>query len=109
MSLYNTVNVVFGRDRDDSPFVLDELWGAKKKKVISFKGYLQYSHTVTSGEIKIHQQVYGIVSYFLPPDELVEVVVGGLLLLEGVIGLLLLLETGSRSWFSTGCRNIALD
>ena len=25
MSLYNTVNVVFGRDRDDSPFVLDEL------------------------------------------------------------------------------------
>ena len=31
---------------------------------------------MASGENKIHQQVYGIVSYFLPPDELVGVVVG---------------------------------
>ena len=31
---------------------------------------------MASGGNKIHQQVYGIVSYFLPPDELVGVVVG---------------------------------
>ena len=35
---------------------------------------------MASGGNKIHQQVYGIVSYFLPPDELVGVVVGVLLL-----------------------------
>ena len=35
---------------------------------------------MASGENKIHQQVYGIVSYFLPPDELVGVAVGVLLL-----------------------------